>query len=82
MPMSTQLKIQMLKRGVTQRSIAKSLGVTPEAVYQEFAGHRHTERIRKAISEAVGWSERRIWPSAHGRKPPAEKTTPYKYLTL
>jgi transcriptional regulator with XRE-family HTH domain len=62
MALTTKMKIRMLQRGFTQRSIAKSLGIKPEAVYQEMSGRRVSQRVRDAIIEAFGWPEKKIWP--------------------
>lgn len=85
MAMSRELRIQMLKRGVTQRSIAKELGVSHECVWGVFEGDRKNPVVRAAIVKAVGWSEKKIWPNDKPRGPrvflgrvPREKATAKK----
>ena len=65
MAMSVALRVRMMQRGVSQRTIAQALGVTKEAVYQEFSGRRVSQKIRDEIVKQVGWPEKKIWPNGH-----------------
>ena len=58
-----EIKILLLRVGITQTSIAKKLGVTLGFVNQIVNGQRHTKRVRKAIAKAVGRRVEELWPS-------------------
>lgn len=58
-----EIKILLLRAGVTQSSIAKKIGVTPPFVNQIIKGQRPTGRVRRAIAEAVGKRVEELWPS-------------------
>ena len=58
-----EIKILLIRAGITQSSIARKLGVTNSFVNQVIKGHRHTERVKMAIAEAVGKPVEKLWPS-------------------
>lgn len=79
MAMSVALRVRMMQRGVSQRTIAQALGVTKEAVYQEFSGRRVSQKIRDEIMKQVGWPAKKIWPNGHRPyRQPAETPVPEK----
>ena len=58
-----EIKILLLRAGVTQTSIANKLGVTLGFVNQNINGQRATKRVRKAIAKAAGKRIEDLWPS-------------------
>lgn len=58
---STDLKILLLRAGVSGSDIARRAGVQPQAVSQVLKGHRRTPFIRRAIAEALSISYRSCW---------------------
>jgi transcriptional regulator with XRE-family HTH domain len=63
-----EIKILLLRAGITQTSIAKKLGVTLGFVNQIVNGQRHTKRVRMAIARAVGKRIEDLWPSRPVKK--------------
>lgn len=61
----TELKIAILRAGVTQKSIALKVGVTPQSVHMVINGRAVSHRIRCAIADATGMDLKRIWPSTY-----------------
>lgn len=59
------IRIAMLRSGVTQMDIARELGVAKTAVYLVIEGRAVSNRIREKISERIGIDIRRIWPSTY-----------------
>jgi predicted transcriptional regulator len=47
------IKAKLVERGISQRSIARELGVTPAAIYQVISGKSRSTRIEKAIAKAA-----------------------------
>jgi transcriptional regulator with XRE-family HTH domain len=58
----TNRKILLLRAGTTQKDIALSLGVTPQAISMEMAGRKKSRRIRQALCEVTGTTEREFFP--------------------
>ena len=58
-----EIKIQLLRAGKTQASIARDLGVNRSFVNNVIKGLRHTARVRMAIAKAVGKRVEELWPS-------------------
>jgi lambda repressor-like predicted transcriptional regulator len=58
-----EIKIQLLRAGKTQASIARELGVNRSFVNNVIKGHRSTMRVREAIAKAVGKRVDELWPS-------------------
>ncbi len=59
----TELKIAMMRAGVSQKAIAERLNVSGQAVHLVVYNRATSHRIRKAIAEALGMDLKRIWPS-------------------
>jgi len=57
-----EVKILLLKAGVTQAAIAQSLGISRSAVSHEVNGRMYSARIRKAIARAVKRKTKDLWP--------------------
>ncbi len=52
----------MVERGITNVSIAKKLNVKRSTVAVVANGHQKSERIQKAIAEALGSTIEELWP--------------------
>jgi lambda repressor-like predicted transcriptional regulator len=63
-----QIKILMMRAGVSQADISRKLGVSRSFVNQVICGLRSTRRVRRAIASSVGKSVRKLWPSGPSRK--------------
>jgi len=63
-----EIKIEMLRSGITQPSIAKKLGVSTVYVHQVIRGLRRSQTIRQTIAEAVGKSVEELWPEESPNK--------------
>jgi lambda repressor-like predicted transcriptional regulator len=61
----TDIRIAMLKAGVTQACIARELGVHKGSVLQVLEGRWVSDRIRRKIAERCGLDVARIWPSTY-----------------
>ena len=69
-----EIRIALMRAGVAQASIARSLGVHITMVNHVIDGNSVSHRVRQAIADAVGRDLKEIWPSTyviHGgpRKP-------------
>lgn len=56
------IKIELLKRGISTREIARRVGVTNPAV--SFVIHRKklsSGRIRQAVADAIGMPYKEVW---------------------
>lgn len=60
---SINLKIKLLRAGITQAGIARNIGVTRAFVNQVINGQRNNKRVRMAIAKAVGKRVKDLWPS-------------------
>jgi lambda repressor-like predicted transcriptional regulator len=63
-----EIKVQLLRAGKTQASIARELGVNRSFVNNVIKGHRSTKRVREAIAKAVGKRVNELWPSGPLRR--------------
>lgn len=66
------IRIAMIRAGVTQSVLARELNVTGQAIYQIISGRQTSQRIREKIAEAIGIDIQRIWPGEPkkpGRQP-------------
>lgn len=75
--MLVRLKVELLKRGISQKALADALDVHPSHVSRVIRGHaRPRARDRRRIAEFLGVSQRKLFPrvrpkrteSAEGRK--------------
>lgn len=60
-----EIRIALLRRGVSQSGIARDLGVKPASVLKVIEGHLVSHRIREAISLAIGIDLKLLWPSTY-----------------
>ncbi|MGE5608120.1 MAG: helix-turn-helix domain-containing protein [Bacillota bacterium] len=63
-PWRIRARLHALK--ITIVSIAKPLGVTPEAVTMVVHNHRRTPYIRQAVADAMGVKVTEVWPECAG----------------
>ncbi|MFB3924888.1 MAG: helix-turn-helix domain-containing protein [Syntrophales bacterium] len=61
----TDIRIALLRRGVTQTDIALEQNVSKAAVYRTIEGKSKSHRLRTAIAEKTGLSIQKIWPSIY-----------------
>lgn len=71
------IRIEMIRTGVTQASIARELGVTKEAIYLVIEGRAVSHRIREKIAERIKIDIRRIWPSTYLAGGPRKAGRPF-----
>ena len=57
----TEIKAALILRGIKIVDIAKGIGVTQPTVTMTMYGIRKSERVRRAIAEAIGWSYKDVW---------------------
>ena len=67
------IRAALLEKGITLRSIAKKLNVSPAHVSQVVHGKYASKRLRKAIAEAIGVPVTSIWPDQKKYPPPGRK---------
>lgn len=60
-----EIKVALIRSGVSQVQIAKSLGINPSAVSRVIDGSSVSHRVRKAVAEATGIDLKQIWPSTY-----------------
>jgi lambda repressor-like predicted transcriptional regulator len=78
-----QIRVELIKKGVSQSALARELGVWPSTIGKIIDGLSASDRIRRAIAAAIGRDVREIWPSAYLRpdgppKPGRPKSRPVK----
>ena len=68
-----EIKVALLRAGITQAQIARKTKVHPSHVSRLVEGTKTNDRVRRAIAAAVGIDIKRIWPSIYlygvARKP-------------
>jgi lambda repressor-like predicted transcriptional regulator len=50
---------------VTQAAIARDLGITPVTVSDVVKGRTNSQRVHKAIAEAIGKDVKEVWPEIY-----------------
>ena len=60
-----EIRIEMLRKGVTQSSIARTLNVSPSAIRHIIEGTHVSHRIRQAIASALEMDIKKLWPSVY-----------------
>ncbi|MEN6420956.1 MAG: helix-turn-helix domain-containing protein [Smithella sp.] len=50
---------------VTQAAIARDLGITPVTVSDVVKGRTNSQRVHKAIAEAIGRDIKEVWPELY-----------------
>lgn len=59
----TEIKILLLRAGVSQAHFARQLGVSKAAIHNVIAGRSTSNRIKRAISKKLGIPVVDLWPS-------------------
>ena len=57
-----EIKIALLKSGITQKSIADECGVHPVHVSEIIRGYRISNRVMKAIARRLGKNPKEVFP--------------------
>lgn len=60
-----EIRVELLRNRMTQAEIAESLGVHPTAVNKVIDGLSTSDRIRRAVADAIKTDVRRVWPSIY-----------------
>jgi lambda repressor-like predicted transcriptional regulator len=63
-----EIKIALMRAGVTQVDIARYVGVAPPNVSKVIAGVIASARVRAAIAKALDMDVKQIWPDPPPRK--------------
>ena len=59
----TEIKILMMRKGVTQASIAKTLKIKPVTVCLVIKGVANSRRVKQAIAKALKMRVGNLWPN-------------------
>ncbi|MCK9420259.1 MAG: helix-turn-helix domain-containing protein [Nitrospirae bacterium] len=62
------IKIRLLKKGISQAKIARSQDVVRSYVTHVIAGRNKNQRLRQAIADAIGMVVSDIWPNEKNNK--------------
>jgi DNA-binding transcriptional regulator LsrR (DeoR family) len=62
-----EIRIKMMRAGVTAAHIAEQLGVTEPFVHQVITEMKNTQYVREAIAKALNKPVEKLWPN-HKRK--------------
>ena len=57
-----RIKIELMKKGIMGKDIAKVLGVSPSLVSKVIVGKRKNPKVRQALAEIVGVPVEELWP--------------------
>lgn len=60
-PISKQIRIEMIKKGIRGAEIARRIGVDRTAIYKTLDGKIKSKKLRKAIAEALGVPYEELW---------------------
>lgn len=60
-----EIRIELLRRKVSQAALAREIGVKQTSVYRVIEGHIVSHRIREAIAKAAEKDLKEIWPSTY-----------------
>jgi lambda repressor-like predicted transcriptional regulator len=60
--MNRKIRAMMVEKGITNVSIAKQLNVKPSTIAVVANGHGKSERIQKALADALGVTIEELWP--------------------
>ena len=72
----SDIRIAMIRAGVTQAALARELQVSRPAVHLILEGKATSQRIREKIAERIGVDIRCIWPG--DPKKPGRQTDRYQ----
>jgi len=57
-----EIKIELLKSGISIRRLARQEGVSHTAIYYTIHGVNKGRKLREAVARAIGKSVEEIWP--------------------
>lgn len=60
-----EIRIAMMRAGLTQSQLARELGATQQLVYHVIQGNTVSDRVRKHIAARIGIDIKRIWPDPY-----------------
>lgn len=60
----TDLKIILMKEGITQADIARDIGVKPSVVSCVVNGKERSKRVETAIAKLINKNRAEVWPLA------------------
>lgn len=63
MTLRQKIKIELIKKGIPAAEIGRRMGVSRQAIYQTVDGEIKSNRLRKAIAEAIGVTVEELWPA-------------------
>jgi len=75
------IKRNMAAVGITQREIARKLGVHHITLSKVLHGHTQSHRIRTAIANEIGLTPAQVWPSLYPGGMPRKPGRPPKNET-
>jgi len=52
----------LLKKDITQRDLAREMGITPPCINEVIHNNNKNPRIRKFIASRLGYPENELWP--------------------
>lgn len=61
-----EIKIELLKAGITQTAIANDCGVSRQAVHQVVNGRSSSYRVRCLVASSIGKPVESVWPVSRG----------------
>ena len=75
----TEIRIALMRSGISQATIARKLIVDPSAVCRIIDGKYVSDRVRREIAAAIGIDIKRIWPSTYLYSGPRKPGRPKSY---
>jgi len=60
-----EIRIEMIRKGVTQSGLARDIGVSVQGVHMTIEGKSVSHRVRTAVAEAIGKDLKEVWPSTY-----------------
>ena len=72
----TEIKVALLRKNITQAYIAQEAEVSPTSVARVVNSAMTSDKIRRAIAEALGVDVARIWPSVYLQGGPPKRGRP------
>ncbi len=60
-----EIRIEMVKKGVSQSALARQENVRPVSIYRTIEGTLVSDRLRKALAKAIEKDIRLIWPDPY-----------------
>jgi lambda repressor-like predicted transcriptional regulator len=67
---TTEIQVEMLRRGITQSSLARQLGVSRTMIRRVINHKDVSDRIMRAVADALEIDIVRIWPARYLNGPP------------